>query len=127
MNFPINYLTMCKEAKEQLDTLWVPDIGDFAVCSNGMLGVITNRDKQEVMYPDQTKGMAYVGVAYHHNGKLWSSRNPIWLPRLDQIVNLSLPIISDESDLVLALQNLMIIKFGLVWSPELQKWQLVTQ
>lgn len=49
--------------------------GKIAICSLGYPGIITSDDKQEITYPDGSKGTAYVGVCLL-NGKSWCSRNP---------------------------------------------------
>lgn len=55
-----------------------PKKGAVALCSLGSLGLITENEPQEVVYPD---GMAWVGVHLTDKiapiGSKWSSRNPI--------------------------------------------------
>ena len=65
MQLDVDYAVMCQAAKKWLDTLWVVDIGDFAMDGNGEVGVVTNRDKQDLGTDEEipTK-VAFVGVSY---------------------------------------------------------------
>jgi len=81
----LNYANMVKEAQEELNKIWVPNIGDLAIDESGMVGVIINRDKQEIRVDPDNVYHAYVGVSLVHNNKVWQSHNPIWMPRLGQI------------------------------------------
>lgn len=79
------YANMVKEAQEELNKIWIPNVGDFAIAENGVVGVLTNNKQQEVMIGDDISE-AYIGVSLVHNGQLWSSLNPIWMPKLGQLV-----------------------------------------
>ena len=83
MLFTTKYIKMCKEAKE-IQKDWKPKVGDYCVCSRGMIGVLTSNKKQKVTYPDGNTGYAYVGVRLE-DGALWSSRKPVWLPTQEQL------------------------------------------
>lgn len=52
--------------------------GMIAVCSRGILGLITSDGLDEVTYPDGNKGMAFTGIKLSGPdvGKPWSSRAP---------------------------------------------------
>ena len=55
--------------------------GKLALCSRGLLGLITEDEPQPVTYADETTGTAYVGVHLssgenHNIGEPWSSRSP---------------------------------------------------
>ncbi len=52
--------------------------GTIAICSRGILGLITSDGVEEVTYPDGTKGMAFTGIKLSGPdvGKPWSSRQP---------------------------------------------------
>lgn len=85
----LNYANMVKEAQEELNKIWVPNIGDLVINSDGMVGVLTNRDKQEIKVSADTPTQEmYIGVSLVHNGKLWTDLDPIWMPRLSQLVEL---------------------------------------
>ena len=75
-------IRMCKTAGE-IQKLWRPQIGDYAICSLGYIGILINDEKQNIKYPDGNECIAYVGVSL--NGKPWSSRKPIWLPTQSQL------------------------------------------
>ena len=88
----LNYANMVNEAQDILNEIWIPNVGDLVMAEDGMIGILTNRDKQQIGVGG-TKDtynviMSYVGVSLVHNGKLWSSCNPIWMPRLDQLTEL---------------------------------------
>ena len=83
MLFTAKHIKMCKEAKE-IQKDWKPKVGDYCVCSRGMIGVLTSDKKQKVTYPDGNTGYAYIGVRLK-DGAPWSSRNPIWLPTQEQL------------------------------------------
>jgi hypothetical protein len=53
--------------------------GTFAVCSQGILGLITSAGPVEVTYPDGNKGEAWTGIALSgpNVGAPWSSRRPM--------------------------------------------------
>jgi len=70
-----------------------PKAGDIAICSVGMLGLITVDEPKEITYADGNKGVAWTGIQLRDDkflgrgadeGKLiqvkagtpWSSRNP---------------------------------------------------
>lgn len=54
-----------------------PRKGAIAVCSRGILGLITSEQPEEVEYPDGNKGVAWTGIQLDHNpGAPWSSREP---------------------------------------------------
>ncbi len=82
----LNYANMVKEAQDILNEIWIPTIGDLAIDESGMVGVIINRDKQEIKVDPDNLYHAYVGVSLVHNNKVWQSHTPIWMPRLDQII-----------------------------------------
>ena len=52
--------------------------GTFAVCSRGILGLITSDEPERVEYPDGTFGVAWTGITLAGGkvGAPWSSRNP---------------------------------------------------
>ncbi len=52
--------------------------GTIAICSRGILGLITSDGVEEVTYPDGTKGQAYTGIKLSGPdvGEPWSSRTP---------------------------------------------------
>lgn len=52
--------------------------GALAICSRGILGLITSDGVEEVTYPDGTKGQAYTGIKLSGPdvGEPWCSRNP---------------------------------------------------
>jgi len=88
----LNYANMIREAKEELDKIWIPNVGDFAIDEKGMIGVLVNNTKQTQItnqkfgVDEGTTSEVYVGVTLLHNGLPWFSENPIWMPRLDQII-----------------------------------------
>lgn len=49
--------------------------GKLAVCSRGILGLISSDHPKKVKYPDGNEGVAYVGIAVY-SCRPWSSRNP---------------------------------------------------
>lgn len=60
-----------------------PRKGAIAICGKGSIGIITEDEPKEVIYPDGNKAMAWVG--FHLTDKIapigspWSSRNPkVW-------------------------------------------------
>jgi len=83
MLFTNKYIKMCKEA-EEIQKDWKPKVGDYCICSRGMIGILTSDKKQKVTYPDGNTGYAYVGVRLR-DGASWSSRKPIWLPTQEQL------------------------------------------
>jgi len=125
MQLDVNYAVMCKAAKEWLDTLWVLDIGDFAIDSNGEVGVITNRDKQDLgTDEDIPTKVAFVGVSYMHNNRLWYSDNPVWLPRLDQLLEWhDAFFIPHKTTISEELENVMRIRFSRYWKSESKQWE----
>ena len=52
--------------------------GTLAICSRGILGLITSDGVKEITYPDGTKGMAYTGIKLSGPdiGEPWLSRTP---------------------------------------------------
>ena len=52
--------------------------GTIAICSRGILGLITSDGVEEVTYPDGTKGMAFTGIKLSGPdvGQPWCSRQP---------------------------------------------------
>jgi len=62
--------------------------GDIAFCSLGTAGLITEAEPREVTYPDQTTGIAYVGIHLTDKiapiGSPWSARRPIVMGHIDQ-------------------------------------------
>ena len=53
----------------------LPKRGVLAVCSRGILGVVTSDVMQEVTYDDGNKGIAWVGLALEDKTP-WCSRDP---------------------------------------------------
>jgi hypothetical protein len=49
--------------------------GTIAICSRGIIGVVTSDHQQEVTYDDGNKGIAWVGLALDDKTP-WCSRNP---------------------------------------------------
>jgi len=82
----LNYANMVNDAQDILNNIWIPAIGDLAIDESGMVGVIINRDKQEIKVDPDNLYHAYVGVSLMHNNKVWESHTPIWMPRLDQVI-----------------------------------------
>ena len=123
MILDVDYAVMCQAAKEFLDTLWVPNIGDFAIDENGEVGIITNRDKQEIGHDDDipTK-VVYVGVSYAHNNRLWHSQNPVWLPRFDQLIVLADARYALIADMQSELSNIMHARFKKYWDSNIKQW-----
>lgn len=71
--------------------------GTLAVCSRGILGLITSDGPIEVTYPDGTTGVAWTGIRLSGPdvGGQWSSRRPrvvefveSLLAKADQQVNI---------------------------------------
>jgi len=125
MQLDVDYAVMCQAAKKWLDTLWVVDIGDFAMDGNGEVGVVTNRDKQDLGTDEEipTK-VAFVGVSYSHNNRLWYSDNPIWLPRLDQLLLLhESEYMPPTFGVIEELKNIMRIHFSMYWNPKGKQWE----
>lgn len=146
----LNYANMVKEAQEELNKIWVPNIGDLAIDEAGMVGVITNRDKQEIKLDPDTIIHSYIGVSVVHNGKLWRSCNPIWMPQLWQILELiygtkkpkvcveefafwlfSADINYVESDELTEVKEVALIHYmkcihNKVWNFEEKKWEVLT-
>lgn len=64
--------------------------GDLAYCGLNSLGMITEEEPKEVVYPDGNKGMAYVGVhptdKFAPIGSPWSSRNPVVVGHINDLV-----------------------------------------
>ena len=83
----LNYANMVNAAKEELNKIWIPNVGDFVINEQGMLGVLIKNNQQELT-DGKEKTSKYVGVTLLHNGLPWFSANPIWMPRLDQIITL---------------------------------------
>lgn len=58
----------------------------IARCSLGSLGLITEDEPKEIVYPDGNKGFAYVGIHLTDKvapiGSPWSSRTPLALCRI---------------------------------------------
>lgn len=65
--------------------------GDLARCSQGYLGLITSDEQKEVFYPDGSKGMAWIGIHVSKDrlGEPWSSRKPIKVHNLGDILSLA--------------------------------------
>ena len=84
----LTYANMVNMAQKELKKIWIPNVGDFVIDELGMIGVLTNCDKQEVQVTelDGSIRKVYIGVTLLHNGKTWNSENPIWMPRLDQVI-----------------------------------------
>ena len=64
-----------------------PRKGSIAVCSQGHIGLITSDIMIAIVYPDETKGIAWTGI--HLKGKIgtpWSSRNPTVVGHIDEMV-----------------------------------------
>jgi hypothetical protein len=55
-----------------------PQKGAIAICSRGILGLITSDKPEEVKYSDGNTGLAWTGIQIGENtfGQKWSSRNP---------------------------------------------------
>lgn len=69
-----------------------PRRGSIALCSRGMLGLITHDAPQEVTYGDGTKAVAYIGVHLRDTGPIssllgsrWSSREPRVIGHISQL------------------------------------------
>jgi len=83
MLFTAQYIRMFQEN-------WKPKIGDYCICSKGMIGVLTSGKEQVVTYPDGNTGYAYVGIRLK-DGAPWSSRKPTWLPTQEQLQEMLYP------------------------------------
>ncbi len=68
----------------------MPKVGDIAYCGLNTLGLITNAERQPVIYKDGTTAMAYVGI--HLTDKIanigdpWSSRNPTIVGNINEVL-----------------------------------------
>ena len=82
----LNYMNMINAAQEELKKIWIPNVGDFVIDEKGMLGVLVNNERQEINIEEGKISNIYIGVTLLHNGLPWLSENPIWMPRLDQII-----------------------------------------
>lgn len=62
--------------------------GALAVCSQGILGLITSDGLQDVTYPDGTKGLAYTGIKLSglNVGEPWCSREPTVVAWVDELL-----------------------------------------
>jgi lipoprotein-anchoring transpeptidase ErfK/SrfK len=72
-----------------------PKIGALAICSRGMLGLITDGPK-EVNYGDGNKGFAWTGIQLQEHvyenltvkvGDPWSSRTPKVICYVEDLIN----------------------------------------
>lgn len=52
----------------------MPRRGDLAICSEGVIGIITSDAQQKVTYDDGSKGIAWVGLTFDKTP--WCSRKP---------------------------------------------------
>lgn len=81
---PESYLKFCRENWQIYKPMWIPAKGDLCVCKLGYPGILTSEKKRRVIYPGKKKGNAYIGFN-PLTGKEWSSRAPVWCPRVDQL------------------------------------------
>ena len=93
-----------KNEPDEIEDWQTPRKGSIAICSLGMLGLITSDGLEEITYSDGNTGLAFIGIHLNMQnlGNKWSSRNPVIIGHVQEL--------EDWMNISLRLEKVKIIK-----------------